>query len=294
MQSLLSAIPMRQFKQFGAAAQGIAYFFNLFQVDPKPDAKQPYAPIPSVICTTCNDASSSVKCVHGNLCNQCHEKLCAREQNHHQVVNLLILCACPDRKCAQNPAEFTDAINNIKLPSHDQPNFSTSLASRWRAMKSWRRLAQLAVLQTFPAGIKPVQAPWRGRDQVRDKAVCVLQGKIACILEQPSTKHRRFQLACVRRRLRKVLWNSRLPTALPATPVSHKRRFQNVVSCGCAGRCGGRCGCKKAGRPCGELCHDRPGACGNMDAPGEHCWTSDDDSSHEPTTAELENWTWTP
>ena len=41
MQSLLSAIPMRQFKQFGAAAQGIAYFFNLFQVDPKPDAKQP-------------------------------------------------------------------------------------------------------------------------------------------------------------------------------------------------------------------------------------------------------------
>ena len=41
LQSLLSAIPMRQFKQFGAAAQGIAYFFNLFQVDPKPDAKQP-------------------------------------------------------------------------------------------------------------------------------------------------------------------------------------------------------------------------------------------------------------
>jgi len=41
MQSLLSAIPMRQFKQFDAAAQGIAYFFNLFQVDPKPDAKQP-------------------------------------------------------------------------------------------------------------------------------------------------------------------------------------------------------------------------------------------------------------
>ena len=101
----------------------------------------------------CNDASSSVKCVHGNLCNQCHEKSCAREQNHHQVVNLLILCACPDRKCAQNPAEFTDAINTHQTAfSIDQPNFSTSLASRWRAMKNWRRLAQLAVLQTFPAG----------------------------------------------------------------------------------------------------------------------------------------------
>ena len=255
-------------------------FFHL----QKADGSAEYVPTTPKVCTVCDSAVSIMHCKHGSLCADCQSSSCANAPQHHQAVNLLVLCACGSCE-AEVLSGLSVAIGAIKASA-------TSAKRAKLANNSWCRSLWLTAKGKLLSG-GPANN-YRRTDEVRERAKQELRIQITRILAciKPS-KADRFKLALYRRRLRKVLWNCHEQTSLPPTPASHKRRFTNVEPCTCKSTCTSRCGCRSSGRACGELCHGAdPCRCTNMGEAGEHCWSSDDEGK-DPTAQDISKWIWT-